>query len=133
MWKPRFTDLQCRLVCKQMGVVSLPSDRITKGRAQLVPSPLWYECLFHPDVTVAWAPERHERALTATHAGGEVHDSGSALTWRARAQIPFDATVRVSLDTNLTMIKENPDDGPSCTVAGRCGFGVTLCLCCVSL
>ena len=38
------------------------------------------------------------------------------------AQVPFDATVRISLDTNLTMIKENPDDGPSCTVAGRCGL-----------
>ena len=36
--------------------------------------------------------------------------------------MPFDATVRISLDTNLTMIKENPDDGPSCTVAGRCGL-----------
>lgn len=79
-----------------------------------------------------WRPERHERALTATCAGVEVRDSGSALTWRARAQIPFDATVRVSLDTNLTMIKENPDDGPSCTVAGRCGVCGTLCLCSVS-
>lgn len=29
-------------------------------------------------------------------------------------QIPFDSTVRVSLDTNLAMFKENPDDGPSC-------------------
>eukprot|EP01024_Parvocaulis_polyphysoides_P026125 TRINITY_DN2383_c0_g1_i13.p1 TRINITY_DN2383_c0_g1~~TRINITY_DN2383_c0_g1_i13.p1 ORF type:complete len:750 (-),score=93.88 TRINITY_DN2383_c0_g1_i13:114-2363(-) len=38
---------------------------------------------------------------------------------RAAFQIPFDATVRVSLDTNLTMIKENPEDGPSCTLAGR--------------
>lgn len=40
---------------------------------------------------------------------------------RIPSQVPFDATVRISLDTNLTMIKENPDDGPSCTVAGRCG------------
>ena len=58
-----------------------------------------------------------------------MRDSGAPLTWRARAQIPFDATVRVSLDTNLTMIKENPDDGPSCTVAGRCGFCGTRCCC----
>jgi hypothetical protein len=39
---------------------------------------------------------------------------------RTAFQIPFDSTVRISLDTNLTMIKENPDDGPTCTVAGRC-------------
>ncbi|GBG00374.1 hypothetical protein Rsub_13056 [Raphidocelis subcapitata] len=38
---------------------------------------------------------------------------------RTAFQIPFDATVRVSMDTNLCMIKENPDDGPSCTLAGR--------------
>ena len=38
---------------------------------------------------------------------------------RTAFQIPFDSTVRISLDTNLTMIKENPDDGPTCTVAGR--------------
>jgi uncharacterized membrane protein YidH (DUF202 family) len=38
---------------------------------------------------------------------------------RTAFQIPFDATVRVSMDTNLCMIKENPDEGPSCTVAGR--------------
>ncbi len=36
-----------------------------------------------------------------------------------RAQIPFDATVRVSLDTNLTMMKENPEDGPTCEASGR--------------
>ena len=41
---------------------------------------------------------------------------------RTAFQIPFDSTVRVSLDTNLTMIKENPTDGPTCTVAGRCGY-----------
>ena len=39
---------------------------------------------------------------------------------RTAFQIPFDATVRVSLDTNLTMIKENPDAGPSCAEASRC-------------
>lgn len=39
---------------------------------------------------------------------------------RTAFQIPFDATVRVSLDTNLTMIKENPDVGPSCAISGRC-------------
>ena len=33
--------------------------------------------------------------------------------------MPFDATVRISLDTNLCMIKENPEDGPSCYEAGR--------------
>ena len=38
---------------------------------------------------------------------------------RTAFQIPFDSTVRISLDTNLTMIKENPTDGPTCTVAGR--------------
>ncbi len=41
---------------------------------------------------------------------------------RTAFQIPFDSTVRISLDTNLTMIKENPDDGPTCTVAGRCAM-----------
>ena len=34
---------------------------------------------------------------------------------RTAFQIPFDSTVRVSMDTNLCMIKENPEDGPSCT------------------
>ena len=38
---------------------------------------------------------------------------------RTAFQIPFDATVRISLDTNLAMIKENPDDGPSCAISGR--------------
>ena len=38
---------------------------------------------------------------------------------RTAFQIPFDATVRVSLDTNLCMIKENPDDGPTCLEANR--------------
>jgi SPX domain protein involved in polyphosphate accumulation len=37
-------------------------------------------------------------------------------------QIPFDSTVRISLDTNVAMIKENPEEGPSCTIAGRWGF-----------
>ena len=41
---------------------------------------------------------------------------------RTAFQIPFDATVRVSLDTNLTMIKENPDSGPSCAEASRCAL-----------
>lgn len=41
---------------------------------------------------------------------------------RTAFQIPFDSTVRVSLDTNLNMIKENPADGPSCHVAGRCAL-----------
>lgn len=34
-------------------------------------------------------------------------------------QIPFDPTVRIKLDTNICMIKENPEEGPSCTIAGR--------------
>lgn len=34
-------------------------------------------------------------------------------------QIPFDSTVRISLDTNLCMIKENPEDGPTCAATGR--------------
>lgn len=40
---------------------------------------------------------------------------------RTAFQIPFDATVRVSLDTNLAMIKENPNVGPSCAISGRLG------------
>lgn len=39
--------------------------------------------------------------------------------WRTAFQIPYDSTVRISLDTNLVMIKENPDDGPTCAEAGR--------------
>ena len=31
---------------------------------------------------------------------------------RAAFQVPFDATVRISLDTNLAMIKENTDGQP---------------------
>ena len=38
---------------------------------------------------------------------------------RTAFQIPYDSTVRVSLDTNLVMLKENPDDGPPCLEAGR--------------
>ena len=34
-------------------------------------------------------------------------------------QIPFDSTVRMTLDTNLCMIKENPEEGPSCLEANR--------------
>ena len=32
---------------------------------------------------------------------------------RAAFQVPFDATVRISLDTNLAMIKENTDAQPA--------------------
>lgn len=39
--------------------------------------------------------------------------------WRTAFQIPYDSTVRISLDTNLVMMKENPDDGPTCAEAGR--------------
>ena len=38
---------------------------------------------------------------------------------RVAYQIPFDATVRISLDTNLTMIAENPKVGPDCATEGR--------------
>lgn len=38
---------------------------------------------------------------------------------RVAYQIPFDATVRVSLDTNLTMIAENPKVGPDCATEKR--------------
>lgn len=38
---------------------------------------------------------------------------------RSAFQIPFDASVRISLDTNLVMIKENPDGGPSTSLMGR--------------
>ena len=38
---------------------------------------------------------------------------------RVAFQIPFDATVRISLDTNLAMIKENPDNGKTCFEEGR--------------
>ena len=38
---------------------------------------------------------------------------------RVAFQIPFDATVRVSLDTNLCMIRENIEHGDSCMEAGR--------------
>ena len=38
---------------------------------------------------------------------------------RTYFQIPFDPTVRIKLDTNICMFKENPEDGPSCLSAGR--------------
>eukprot|EP00924_Labyrinthula_sp_SR-Ha-C_P002866 snap_masked-scaffold_13-processed-gene-9.48-mRNA-1 protein AED:0.01 eAED:0.01 QI:0/-1/0/1/-1/1/1/0/761 len=38
---------------------------------------------------------------------------------RVAYQIPFDPTVRISLDTNLTMITENPKFGVDCLTAGR--------------
>jgi len=38
---------------------------------------------------------------------------------RVAFQIPFDATVRVSLDTNLCMIRENPEHGDTCLESGR--------------
>jgi SPX domain protein involved in polyphosphate accumulation len=38
---------------------------------------------------------------------------------RTLFQIPFEPTVRIKLDTNICMIKENPEDGPSCTISGR--------------
>jgi len=34
-------------------------------------------------------------------------------------QIPFDPTVRIKLDTNISMVKEIPEDGPSYTNSGR--------------
>eukprot|EP00887_Chlorella_sp_A99_P007158 scaffold2.g7158.t1 len=38
---------------------------------------------------------------------------------RTVLQIPFDDSVRVSLATNVAMIRENPEDAPSCLGAGR--------------
>lgn len=38
---------------------------------------------------------------------------------RTYFQIPFDGTVRIKMDTNITMLKENPEDGPSCISIGR--------------
>ena len=38
---------------------------------------------------------------------------------RTLFQIPFEPTVRIKLDTNICMIKENPEDGPSTTMSGR--------------
>lgn len=38
---------------------------------------------------------------------------------RTAFQIPFDTAVRISLDTNLCMIKENPEEGPTTASAGR--------------
>ncbi|CAD7705264.1 unnamed protein product [Ostreobium quekettii] len=38
---------------------------------------------------------------------------------RTAFQVPFDDSVRISLDTNLVMLKENPDGGPSTTLMGR--------------
>jgi len=38
---------------------------------------------------------------------------------RVAYQIPFDPTVRISLDTNLTMIAENPKVGPDCATEKR--------------
>ena len=38
---------------------------------------------------------------------------------RTLFRIPFDPSVRIKLDTNISIIKENPEDGPSCTMSGR--------------
>jgi len=38
---------------------------------------------------------------------------------RTYFQIPFDGTVRIKMDTNISMMKENPEDGPSCITVGR--------------
>lgn len=38
---------------------------------------------------------------------------------RTYFQIPFDKTVQIKMDTNITMMKENPDDGPACMSLGR--------------
>eukprot|EP00198_Chlamydomonas_reinhardtii_P008320 XP_001697657.1 predicted protein [Chlamydomonas reinhardtii] len=53
---------------------------------------------------------------------GRLDKKPGAIALRIRilmSLIPFDATVRISLDTNLCMIKENPEDGPSCAATGR--------------
>lgn len=38
---------------------------------------------------------------------------------RTYFQIPFDKTVQIKMDSNITMMKENPDNGPSCVTVGR--------------
>jgi SPX domain protein involved in polyphosphate accumulation len=38
---------------------------------------------------------------------------------RTLFQIPFHPTVRIKLDTNINMMKENPEDGPTLGLAGR--------------
>ncbi|KAI8103362.1 hypothetical protein M9435_004701 [Picochlorum sp. BPE23] len=38
---------------------------------------------------------------------------------RTYFQIPFDPTVQIKLDTNITLMKENPEDGQNCISAGR--------------
>ena len=38
---------------------------------------------------------------------------------RTYFQIPFDKTVQIKMDSNITMMKENPDNGPSCVTLGR--------------
>ena len=38
---------------------------------------------------------------------------------RTRFQMPFDSSVYVTLDTTVSMLKENPEDGPTCLSAGR--------------
>lgn len=38
---------------------------------------------------------------------------------RTAFQIPYDSSVRISLDTNLRMMKENPTEGRNCIEAGR--------------
>ena len=45
---------------------------------------------------------------------------------RAAFQVPFDATVRISLDTNLAMIKENTDGQPV-GLLHRSAFCLPLC------
>lgn len=38
---------------------------------------------------------------------------------RTYFQIPFDPTVQIKLDTNINLMRENPEDGPSCISVGR--------------
>ena len=58
----------------------------------------------------------------------QLHPMVRTQYMRTAFQIPYDATVRISLDTNLTMIKENPDHGPTCHEAGRCVQRAGVCV-----
>ena len=51
-------------------------------------------------------------------------DASLTCTTLCLVQVPFDARVRISLDTNLAMILENPGDTPlalahRCTISAR--------------
>ena len=51
---------------------------------------------------------------------------------RTAFQIPFDATVRISLDTNLTMIKESVDEGDGVPLGRWCARSPCCSLACIA-